>query len=242
MKHERRAAAIVGTEVAEHEHGGFIARVLRYGAPADDFGTTWAKGVANAGLEKRSPVLAFGHSWTDPIGRTTRWWEEDDGLFMEFAFDDPADVPRARQARAQVRSGTLRDVSIGFVREASEPNDDGTVNITKATIDEVSIVLRGAVSGAQVLAVRSGAVVPAAAVAQLAARLVTGDIDIADFLNEVKTASFVPPASGDPEEGDGEDPPVVPPVESEPPDEFDAELDAQLDAALGVALGRSARR
>lgn len=229
MKHERRAAAITSPEVAEHEHGGFIARVLRYGLPADDYGTSWERGVANAALEKRLPVLAWGHSWAEPLGRATRWWEEDDGLYMEFAFDNPDDVPRARQARAQVRSGTLKDVSIGFVREASEPNSDGTINITRASIDEVSIVLRGAVSGAQVLAVRSGAVVSADLVAQLSAKLIAGEIDIADFLNEVKAAATAVPAPAP----KGDDAPA--PVDH-------AQLDADADAALDLALSRSAYR
>lgn len=226
MKHERRAAPITAAEVADHQHGGFIARVLRYGAPADDFGTTWERGVANVSLEKRMPVLAWGHSWAEPLGRATRWWEEGDGLYMEFAFDDPNDVPRARQARSQVQSGTLSDVSIGFVREKSEPNEDGTVNITRATIDEVSIVLRGAVSGAQVLSVRSGAVVPAATVAQLSAQLVSGEIDIADFLSAVKEASYAPAA---PSPSDDE---IPPPAEVSTDD---------IDAALEL-IGRSARR
>lgn len=229
MKRERRAAAITAPEVSEHPHGGFIARVLRYGLPADDYGTSWERGVANAALEQRMPVLAWGHSWVEPLGRAVRWWEGDDGLYMEFAFDDPDAVPRARQARAQVESGTLTDVSIGFVREASKPNDDGTVAITKASIDEVSIVLRGAVAGAQVLAVRSGAVVSADVAAQLAAQLVAGDIDAAEFFSALKEAANTPSS-------------VEPAEEPEPEVEVDnGALDAEIDAALDGVL-RSARR
>lgn len=231
-KKETRAAAITTRSVGEHAHGGFVARVLRYGDPADDYNTTWARGVANESLGQRMPVLAWGHSWAEPIGRATRWWEEDDGLYMEFAFDDPDDVPRSRQARSQVQSGTLTDVSIGFVRQASDPPDkNGTVNITKALIDEVSIVLRGAVPGAQVLSVRSGSMVPASLVAELSAKLVTGEIDIADFLGAVKeNAVAAPPA---PQEEMAPEVPVEDAAEH-------LQLDAELEAAL-ESIGRSAK-
>jgi HK97 family phage prohead protease len=232
MKRERRSATVTAAEVGEHPHGGFIARVLRYGLPADDYGTSWERGVANAALEKRLPVLAWGHSWTEPLGRAVRWWEEDDGLYMEFAFDDPDAVPRARQARAQIESGTLKDMSIGFVREASKPNDDGTVAITKASIDEVSIVLRGAVSGSHVLAVRSGATVSAEVAAQLAAQLIAGDIDAAEFFASLKDAAATPDPAAETPAVEEEEPEVEPEVDG---------LDSMMDEALGVALGRSAR-
>lgn len=243
MKRERRAAPIHTRAVAEHPHGGFTARVVHYGLPADQYGTIWQAGFANDALAERMPVLAWGHSWTEPLGRAVRHWEEDDGLYMEFAFDDPEAVPRARQARAQVESGTLTDVSIGFERLKWEKHDDGTETMIEAGIDEVSIVLRGAVSGAQVLAVRSGAVVPAETVAQLAAKLVTNDIDIADFLAEVKAASFVQPTpknSSDGEQGSGDDEPTS--EELEQAAQVSEALESDLDAALDLALGRSRRR
>ena len=74
-------------------------------------------------------------------------------------------IPRARQAYAQVKSGTLRDCSVGFSHaEKRTPTDDETRTypgvrevIERATLDEVSLVLRGAVPGAEVVSVRQSA-------------------------------------------------------------------------------------
>ena len=120
----------------------------------DDYGTQFQRGTFTESLEQRLPVIAFGHDWSDPIGRATAFREDDDGLYLTARLDIGGAVPRADQAYAQLRSGTLTDVSVGFMRTSSEDRD-GHVMITKAELDEVSVVLRGAVPGAKVLAVRS---------------------------------------------------------------------------------------
>jgi len=148
---ETRQAQVTSTD-SDAPFGGFTARVLRYGPPADDYNTVWAPGVANEAMGERLPVLAWAHRWDAPIGRGVAWRDEADGLYVDFVFDDPDAVPLSKQARAQILSGTLTDVSVGFTRLADETNEDGSVTITKAVIDEVSCVLRGAVSGAQVVA------------------------------------------------------------------------------------------
>lgn len=130
---------------------GFTAKLVSYG-PADSFNTRWAPGVFTDSLRSHLPVLAWGHDWADPIGRATAWEDGTDGPYMTFRLDDPDKVPRAGQALAQLQSGTLTDVSVGILRRSDEPNDDGSRTITRADLDEVSLVLRGAVPGARVLA------------------------------------------------------------------------------------------
>jgi HK97 family phage prohead protease len=145
----------------------------------DDYGTQFQRGTFTESLEQRLPVIAFGHDWSDPIGRATAFREDDDGLYLTARLDIGGAVPRADQAYQQMRSGTLTDVSVGFWRTAQEDKGD-YVLITKGELDEVSVVLRGAVPGARVLAVRSartGEQVDLDAVVAIAAKKAAGEID-----------------------------------------------------------------
>ena len=240
-KRETRRAQIRAAEVGGKP--GVTLKVITPGV-ADDYGTIWTPDVFDEALAKRGPVLCWSHDWSDPLGPMAEYRTGDGGPEIDFTFSDFEAVPQARRAHAQVEDGTITDCSVGFSRSEWREATDADIKkwpgarevITKAELDEVSLVLRGAVPGAKVLSVRSSAEVDLDAVVALAKRVAAGELTA----EEAKVA--VDLLGGDPEEGDGEDPPVVPPVEPEPPDEFDAELDAQLDAALGVALGRSARR
>ena len=144
----------------------------------DDYGTQFRKGTFTESLERRLPVIAFGHDWSDPIGRAVSYRETDEGLYLTARLDVGGAVPRADQAYQQMRSGTLTDVSVGFMRVSSEDRDGYTM-ITKAELDEVSVVLRGAVPGAKVLAVRSartGEMVEVDSVVAIANKVAAGEI------------------------------------------------------------------
>lgn len=196
----------------------------------DDYGTQFQRGTFTESLEQRLPVIAFGHDWSDPIGRATAFREDDDGLYLTARLDIGGAVPRADQAYAQLRSGTLTDVSVGFMRTSSEDRD-GHVMITKAELDEVSVVLRGAVPGAKVLAVRSartGEQVDLDAVVAIAAKKAAGEIDQATA-DEALAMLSSPPAT-----------PPEPPAAEEPealPELVDAL--AEADAALASLTDRS---
>lgn len=161
----------------------------------DDYGTQFERGTFTRSLEERLPVIAWAHDWSEPIGRALSYREADEGLYLTARLDIGSAVPRADQAHAQARSGTLTDVSVGFLRRSDELRDGVTV-ITDADLDEVSFVLRGAVPGAKVLAVRSarsGEVVDLAAVEQIARRVVAGEIDQATA-DEMARLLSAPPA------------------------------------------------
>lgn len=196
----------------------------------DDYGTQFQRGTFTASLEERLPVIAFGHDWSDPIGRAVSYRETDEGLYLTARLDVGGAVPRADQAYQQMRSGTLTDVSVGFMRVSSEDRDGYTM-ITKAELDEVSVVLRGAVPGAKVLAVRSartGEQVDLDAVVAIAAKKAAGEIDQATA-DEALAMLSSPPAT-----------PPEPPAAEEPealPELVDAL--AEADAALASLTDRS---
>lgn len=216
------------TDVAD-DGGEFVARIIRYGPPPDTYGTTWRRGVFAEAVASRYPVLTWGHDWQDPVGRAVDAWETDDGLYMRFRLDNGADVPRARQARAQLKSGTITDVSVDFPLDfQSEPGPGGTREITKAGLYAVGLVVRGSVDGAQVLAgtVRSAGLLNAAdrsLLRDLAADLEAGRISLGPALLALDRATRHPtdqpppiPATEPHPHGDGD--PAVPTTPTDDPD------------------------
>lgn len=156
---ERRSA---GGAVRKVSQGLFDALAVRYGV-VDDYQSVFAPGCFTENLNKRLPVICFGHDHTDPIGRATRWADTADGPLITAQLDVNPDVPRARQVRAQLESGTLTDVSVGFYKaKRRDPTDDERKKwpgvrevITKADLMELSVVTIGAVPGAVVTSARS---------------------------------------------------------------------------------------
>lgn len=121
----------------------------------DDYNTRFLPGCFTESLQKRLPKITWAHDWSDVVGRVVEYRDTDTELTIIAELDDPSDVPRAKQALSQLRSGTITDVSVGFSREDQKVNDDGVTDFIACTLDEVACVLRGAVPGAKVLAMRS---------------------------------------------------------------------------------------
>ena len=184
----QRETRLAPLEFDRDEHG-FMARLVTYGPP-DSYKTRWQRGVFTESVERHKPVLAWGHNWADPIGRLDDYDDRSDGPYGHFRLDDGDYVPRAKQALYQLRSGTLTDVSVGILRRADKPYEtdtgepDGTTVITRADLDETSLVLRGAVSGAQVVAstIRSGQGMSFDQVVELSRRVKAGEMAQDDAL------------------------------------------------------------
>lgn len=170
----------------------FTAMAVRYGV-IDDYETRFLPGCFNDGLEKRLPKIAWGHDWSDIVGRVTSYEDTAEGLVIHARLSDPEAVPRARQAIAQLRDGDVDDVSVGFTPTSTQTTD-GIFEFVKAELDEVSLVLRGAVPGAKVLALRSTQVIPAEIAGQIIAQLSQGTIDLLGALQAVKDSSVMPSA------------------------------------------------
>lgn len=205
-------------QVGEGEaQGTFEVLAVAYDV-VDDYGTRFVKGCFADSLEERLPVIAWAHSWADPIGRATGYRDADEGLYLTARLDVGQGIGRADQALAQLRSGTLTDVSVGFMRLADRTADDGVEEIVKAELDEVSVVLRGAVPGAAVMAgsVRDarGQVVPEAELINLAKRVADPNDDLT--VDEAKAALAIL-ATDDSPSGGGDGAGTDPPPEDPPP-------------------------
>jgi HK97 family phage prohead protease len=153
----------------------------------DDYGSLWEADTFDAYAQTRLPVLCWAHSWADPLGPGVSYNPGPNGPTVRFKFSSFEDVPRARQAFSQVNDGTIRDCSVGFSNtKRRDPTDDEMAQypgvrevIFEAELDEVSLVLRGAVPGAKVVAFRSANVtaeVPVEFVVDLARKKAAGEI------------------------------------------------------------------
>lgn len=129
----------------------------------DTYRTKFAKGVFSESLQKKLPKLTWSHQWSEPIGRVIEFRDnvatKDGFMGLEILgeFDDPEAVPRAKQAMSQIRSGTLEEVSVGFSLSSDEDTEEseGILTFLRATLDEVAIVLKGAVTGATITGLRN---------------------------------------------------------------------------------------
>jgi len=163
---ERRAlAGKPDASALDEEKRQFTARVVNYGV-VDSYGSVWQAGCFTRSLQRKLPKVTWGHDWLDPIGVVIGYEERADGLDLTVQLDDFDAVPRARQAYAQLKSGSMDEFSFGFQRqEWTEKREDlakydgqehrAVELMTEARMDEMSPVLVGAVPGTKTLSVRS---------------------------------------------------------------------------------------
>lgn len=168
---EYRALRPVELRVApDSREGRIVADVLTYGV-VDDYRTTFTAGVFTESLAARMPRICWAHDWHDPIGQ---WVDADDNerrlrLVGDLDLDMVTDaggraggipaVPHAHRTWAQLRSGTIDQFSIGFIRLADAPVEGmrGVVAITRGNLEEASPVMTGSVPGTRLVAMRSSA-------------------------------------------------------------------------------------
>jgi HK97 family phage prohead protease len=231
----------------------------------DDYKTEFAPGVFNDSMAEFMPRITWGHDWHDPLGRWTAY-EETDLKYLDLVgeFDDFDAVPRARQAYAQLRSGTISQFSVGFMPQAYERDEEtDVIRFTRARLDEVALVIVGAVPGTELLAIRNrphitirSTVLPMEVATDILVKLSQGDLDLTDALVQVKERAVAveeldeeapegteepetpetPEHSDEPDEGEGEGTETPPEgTEEEPPAaELDEETQAEVEAALAL--------
>lgn len=229
LRASRRTIQGVQFRATDQSKGQFVARVMHYDV-VDDYGTIFAPSVFTASLERRMPRVVWAHNWSEPLGRYVDYEDTATHLDLVGEFDDFEDVPRARQAYAQLKSGTIDEFSVGFMPEAGEEvmiDERYYFKFTRARLDEASLVLAGAVPNTELLDVRSKGllvrspikVVSKDEAAQIILDLHHGDIDLADALQKVKMAEEPAPEEPPAEEPPVEEPPVEVEVEDPPVEE-----------------------
>lgn len=192
---ERRQALLNEIRGIDEEKRQFTARVVNYNV-VDSYGSVWAPGVFTRSLERKLPKVTWGHDWLDPIGVVIESTDRADGLDLRVQLDDFDAVPRARQAFAQLKSGSMDEFSFGFKREEwSEKREDlapfegqqyrARELMTEARMDEMSLVLVGAVPGTKVLDVRSQEVVSDAVT--LLTEVRAGRLSVDDAVRQLTT-------------------------------------------------------
>jgi HK97 family phage prohead protease len=202
LSRQRRIVPVGEVRVIEATKAGLPhiigARVLTYNV-LDEYNTGFDPGVFVKSMAERMPRIVWAHDWSDPLGR---WTEYDKGnktaLDLTGEFDSFDDVPQARRAASQLLSGTIDQFSVGFMTEAEQTWDkfDDAWLITEGTLDEVSLVLRGAVPGTKPLFMRSKRngqrfVVDADYAKQLIMQYSLGEIEVEDVLTQLKAAATV---------------------------------------------------
>lgn len=211
---------------------------------ADEYGTIWLPGCFDKALSERMPTILYGHDWDGlehvlGSGIDFRQTPPDIGppgvdVLMEFAKVPAAELALTLlQADATSAGPVLRDVSVGFCRQAWLRREELTVDqlalgaveaMVEAGMDELSLVVRGAVPGAQVRG-RRGAV-DLDAVVELAKRVAAGE------LTEAQGQAAIDLLGGGiavPE----------PKVDELPPEVDVAAIEAMLNDGILTALGRS---
>lgn len=149
--------------VDEGQDGTFEGVACQYGKK-DSYGTTFHPGVFRRGIDKGSYAYLWMHSPFTPIG-TFRADEQTTLLHIGGAYDDTQD---GRDKRAMARSGSARELSVGFVRTdlpewkklaemGDEDRADVLENIRSARLVEVSQITArmAAVPGSKLKTVRS---------------------------------------------------------------------------------------
>jgi HK97 family phage prohead protease len=246
MTIERRALRPTEVRVDSANPRIFEADVLTYGV-IDSYRTIFDSGVFDESLAEHLPKITWGHEWTDPIGRyvdykniEARSKDQPARLRLIGELDDFDAVPRAYQASAQLKSGTIDQFSVGFHRNegGTYEDDDGITHFRSAGLDEVALVLVGAVPGTKLVSVRSARgerrQVPEEYVIDLAKKVAAGEMTKEAAAIAVDLAAGVPTVGGEPAAagGDGPDNGILD-AGSGPPAELLAEADEML-ATLGL--------
>jgi HK97 family phage prohead protease len=97
----------------------------------------FADSLANKPLNQIA--LLWQHDWREPIGPWRDMREDDYGLFVRGKLT--LDVQRAREARALMMDDAISGLSIGFVPERWEVDDEeGLITLTQVDLWETSLV------------------------------------------------------------------------------------------------------
>ena len=179
----------------------------------DTYGTRFAMGGCKAYLNAHPnrPTLLYGHGTqggiTSALGHAVAWRENAQGLEICFEFDNFEDVPAARQAFSQLRSGTFDSFSVGFIRHSDHYDEanDCTV-IDSYDLPETSIVIEASNAGTGILQLSGARMTKEARATQVLINLDSGALDLSSAIAEMRG---IIAETRDPADGDGDDADMV---------------------------------
>jgi hypothetical protein len=252
MKIERRVLPLQLREAVKGSNGRQRwATAVTYGT-VDDYGSTWSPGVFTEALSKRMPTILYGHDWYNldhVLGQGIDSREMDYGVDVLMEFADPDEIESARAAMYLVGQRIIKDVSVGFERYAWRDAADLTEDelklgareaIDRAGMDELSLVVRGAVPGAGIRS-RLGrrGFVDLDAIVEIARRKSAGELSDAEAQEAVTL--LVVPDDVNSAEGTQEDTSTQEATQQdiEAAAAEAAALDADVAAALAIVADRS---
>lgn len=141
----------IETKMIADDAGLISGMAWKFGSP-DRVGD-WIDPGAFKGVKLPIPML-FGHDMNDPIGTWDVATEKSDGLHIT-GKALVAEVSRAREVVALVKSGAVRGLSIGFIIKQASSRSGGGRLIKSLELLEASLVTIPMHPGAKVTSAKS---------------------------------------------------------------------------------------
>lgn len=132
------------------DDGTFDGLAVRFGV-VDSYRTSFDRNAFT--WEGRSLPLLWSHDRAQVLGSVRSITPDGEGLRIRARLN--LDVQRAREVRSMLASGDISGLSIGFQRLKDEARAGGVRHITRAKLNEVSVVAIPAVPGSVVTSVRA---------------------------------------------------------------------------------------
>lgn len=148
----------LGVELSSFDEGtgAFEAIACTYNY-LDGYNTRFLPGCFAESLRRSLPEVKWEHSRR--IGAVEDYRDTETQLTILGQLDKPEGERRKLITRAWegMRTGVLTEFSVGFRRIDWREVDGGVIEFIRADLDEVSLVIEGAVVGAQLVSTRSAA-------------------------------------------------------------------------------------
>lgn len=123
-----------------------------FGGTPDSYGDLIVKGAFAESLRLRTPKLLWQHDPERPIALAASLEEDDHGLYGKWQFSS---LPHPQEAYGYIKEGLVEGLSIGFIADEYDWNEEGFRVLRKIDLREISAVTLPANEAATISAVKS---------------------------------------------------------------------------------------